>query len=67
MLSPVSRELPSTLSPAEDSGRHKMGLSLHRTGPRRDQHGGQGEGVRGERGSGTKSVGRPALDPLNRS
>lgn len=43
-----------------------MGLSLHRAGPRRDQQGGQGEGVRGEGGSGSKSVGRPALDPLNR-
>lgn len=44
-----------------------MGLSLHRAGPRRDQQGGQGEGVRGEGGSGSKPVGRPALDPLNRS
>ena len=44
-----------------------MGLSLHLAGPRRDQQGGQGEGVRGEGGSGSKSVGRPALDPQNMS
>lgn len=45
-----------------------MGLSLHRAGPRRDQQGGQGEGGEREReGPGSKPVGRPALDPLNRS